>query len=59
MRTEKDILGEVSIPADALYGIHAVRARDNFENQVTFPVDGIYAIAGGGSHYLWTVVQYL
>ena len=39
MRTEKDILGEVSIPADALYGVHAVRARDNFDNHVKFPVE--------------------
>ncbi len=39
MRTEKDILGEVSIPADALYGVHAVRARDNFDNQVKFPLE--------------------
>ena len=39
MRTEKDFLGEVSIPAGALYGVHSVRARDNFNNQVAFPVE--------------------
>jgi len=39
MRIEKDIIGEVSIPADALYGVHSVRARDNFDNQVSFPVE--------------------
>lgn len=39
MRIEKDIIGEVSIPADALYGIHSVRARNNFDNQVSFPVE--------------------
>ena len=39
MRIEKDIIGEVSIPAGALYGVHSVRARDNFENQVSFPVE--------------------
>ena len=39
MRTEKDFLGEVSIPANALYGVHSVRARDNFNNQVAFPVE--------------------
>ncbi len=39
MRTEKDFLGEVSIPADALYGVHSVRARENFNNQVAFPVE--------------------
>jgi len=37
MRTEKDFIGEISIPAGALYGIHSVRARDNFNNQVSFP----------------------
>jgi aspartate ammonia-lyase len=39
MRTEKDFLGKISIPAGALYGIHSVRARDNFNNQVSFPVE--------------------
>ncbi len=37
MRTEKDHLGEVSIPAGALYGIHSFRARENFPAQVPFP----------------------
>jgi len=37
MRTEKDFLGKVPVPAGALYGIHAVRARENFPNQVPFP----------------------
>jgi aspartate ammonia-lyase len=39
MRTEKDFIGEVSIPAGALYGVHSVRARDNFDNQVAFPIE--------------------
>ncbi|OPY76735.1 MAG: Aspartate ammonia-lyase [Syntrophorhabdus sp. PtaU1.Bin058] len=30
MRIEKDAIGEVSIPRDALYGIQSVRARENF-----------------------------
>ncbi|MDR1931608.1 MAG: aspartate ammonia-lyase [Spirochaetales bacterium] len=30
MRTEKDSLGEVSLPDDALYGIQSARARENF-----------------------------
>ncbi|MDR1533566.1 MAG: aspartate ammonia-lyase [Planctomycetota bacterium] len=30
-RTERDDLGEVRIPAGALYGVHSVRARDNFD----------------------------
>lgn len=32
MRREKDFIGEVDIPADALYGIHSVRAAQNFPN---------------------------
>ncbi|MDF1576287.1 MAG: lyase family protein [Bacteroidales bacterium] len=44
MRTEKDIVGEISIPANALYGVHSVRARDNFDNQVSFPVEWFRAI---------------
>ncbi|MCK4991497.1 MAG: hypothetical protein KAS29_13460, partial [Bacteroidales bacterium] len=39
MRTEKDFIGEVSIPANALYGVHSVRARNNFDNQVAFPIE--------------------
>lgn len=39
MRTEKDFIGEVRIPKDALYGIHSVRARENFDNQVKFPLE--------------------
>ncbi len=39
MRTEKDIIGEVSIPAEALFGVHSYRARENFSNQVPFPVE--------------------
>ena len=30
MRTEKDFLGEKKIPAEALFGIHSVRAKENF-----------------------------
>ena len=29
-RIEKDLLGELELPADALYGIHTARAVDNF-----------------------------
>ncbi|MFN8258006.1 MAG: lyase family protein [Bacteroidales bacterium] len=36
MRIEKDFIGEVEIPEDALYGIHAVRARENFPNEIPF-----------------------
>lgn len=32
MRTEKDFIGQVDIPENALYGINAARALDNFGN---------------------------
>ena len=35
-RKETDYLGEVSIPADALYGIHAWRSAENFPGQTPF-----------------------
>jgi aspartate ammonia-lyase len=39
MRTEKDHIGEVSIPAEALYGIHSFRARENFPGLIDFPIE--------------------
>jgi aspartate ammonia-lyase len=38
-RIEKDSLGEKQIPSEALYGIHAVRARENFPGNAQFPVE--------------------
>ncbi|MGD0581922.1 MAG: lyase family protein [Bacteroidales bacterium] len=38
-RTEKDSLGEMPVPADALYGIHALRARENFPSDIPFPIE--------------------
>jgi aspartate ammonia-lyase len=36
LRREKDFLGEVDLPADALYGIHTLRAQSNFPNHSPF-----------------------
>jgi aspartate ammonia-lyase len=36
MRTEKDFLGALKIPEDALYGIHSFRAARNFPNHISF-----------------------
>jgi aspartate ammonia-lyase len=36
MRTERDSIGEMKIPLDALYGIHAARARENFPDNTFF-----------------------
>ncbi len=35
-RIEKDFLGEMKIPENALYGIHSLRAKENFPNQTAF-----------------------
>ncbi len=43
-RTEKDSLGEKQVPEDALYGIHALRARDNFPGTTQFPVEWYKAV---------------
>jgi aspartate ammonia-lyase len=39
MRIEKDFLGEKKIPHDALYGIHSIRAHENFPDTTSFPVE--------------------
>ncbi len=45
MRTEKDFLGKVEIPDDALYGIHAWRAKHNFPDTTAFHIEWYKAIA--------------
>ncbi|MEA3317443.1 MAG: lyase family protein [Bacteroidota bacterium] len=39
MRTEKDFIGEKQIPKDALYGIHSVRACENFPDSGIFHIE--------------------
>ncbi len=36
LRTESDYLGTLQLPADALYGIHSARARENFPDTTAF-----------------------
>ncbi len=43
-RIEKDSLGQKQIPADALYGIHALRAKENFPGNTLFPVEWYKAV---------------
>jgi aspartate ammonia-lyase len=43
-RSEKDSLGEKQIPSGALYGIHSVRARENFPDTSLFPVEWYKAV---------------
>ena len=44
MREEKDFLGTMQIPADALYGIHAQRARNNFPDTTGFSFEWYQAM---------------
>jgi aspartate ammonia-lyase len=43
-RIEKDSLGEKQIPSEALYGIHSVRARENFPGNTVFPAEWYKAV---------------
>ncbi|MBP1665615.1 MAG: aspartate ammonia-lyase [Bacteroidetes bacterium] len=43
-RIEKDSLGQKEIPSDALYGIHAQRAKENFPGNTPFPVEWYKAV---------------
>jgi aspartate ammonia-lyase len=45
MRTETDFLGPLSIPGDALYGIHSLRARENFPDRSPFHIEWYKAVA--------------
>jgi len=45
MRIEKDLLGELEVPTDALYGIHSVRAKENFPDQTSFHLEWFKASA--------------
>jgi aspartate ammonia-lyase len=44
MRKESDFLGQINIPKDALYGIHSVRAKENFPNNSSFPIEWYKAV---------------
>src|SRR6056297_48847 len=44
MRIEKDFLGEKKLSDDALYGIHALRAKENFPDQTPFHQEWYKAI---------------
>lgn len=43
-RLEKDGLGEKHIPAGALYGIHALRAKENFPVAIPFQIEWYKAV---------------
>lgn len=39
MRTESDFIGELNLASDALYGIHSLRAKENFPNKIPFELE--------------------
>lgn len=43
-RTEKDSIGEKQLPEDALYGINALRASENFPPNLPFPFEWYKAV---------------
>ena len=44
MRIEKDFLGNVKIPGEALYGIHSLRAKENFPDDSIFHKEWYMAV---------------
>lgn len=44
MRTESDFIGEREIPKDALWGIHSLRAKENFPDETSFHREWFMAI---------------
>lgn len=44
LRTESDFLGSKDIPADALYGIHALQAKENFPDHTPFHAEWYMAM---------------
>jgi aspartate ammonia-lyase len=45
MRTEKDFIGEKELDDTALYGIHSLRARDNFPDTTRFHIEWYKAMS--------------
>lgn len=43
-RIENDSLGQKEVPSDALYGIHSLRAKENFPGNTVFPVEWYRAV---------------
>lgn len=50
-RTEKDLLGEMQVPADAYYGVQTARALDNF------PISGVLINHYPGFVEAWAIVK--
>jgi len=44
MRTESDFIGNKDVPTDALYGIHSLRAQENFPDNTPFHIEWYKAV---------------
>jgi aspartate ammonia-lyase len=44
MRTEEDFIGKIEVPENVLYGIHALRAKNNFPDRTPFPLEWYKAL---------------
>jgi aspartate ammonia-lyase len=44
MRKEKDFIGQLELPGDALYGIHSLRSMQNFANDIQFHMEWYRAL---------------
>lgn len=58
MRTEKDSLGDINLPDDALYGIHAARAKVNFPITTPFQEEWYRAMALVKEACYLTIIDY-
>jgi aspartate ammonia-lyase len=44
MRKESDLLGSMQLPEDVLFGIHSARAKENFPDTTSFPLEWYKAV---------------
>lgn len=58
MRKETDFLGEETIPNGALYGIHALRAKQNFPDSTPFQIEWYRAVGIVKQAYYYTYKSY-
>jgi aspartate ammonia-lyase len=58
MRTEKDFLGEKQLPENALYGIHSLRAKENFPLESAFPIEWYKAVGLVKQAYYQTYLKF-
>ena len=58
MRIENDFLGKKQIPADAMYGINALRAKENFPDSTNFHIEWYKAVGIVKLAYYLTVKDF-